>query len=292
MIARILIRTLVATLLLTAVEARAEEPKALDPLKFFANPVTQALAPGAFAVQADAVTALQALARVAPAQRAALVAAIRADAELAHGVNAYPTLGWERQRALLEKLVQVESAVFGVSPPKLTLHPPEEASPRAAFFEFDVDQPGTGTVHLWASALTEEPSPHAALLFAIHETRHSWQFQIAFGTAPGEHDPALKAAFAAGFRAQKALGRKLSFCDFCTMHHEHEAFQTGNQVIGELTGWTADTNGMGSWSSQFDGQGAPRIDLLALAAEFGPEGLLAAFNERERGQFEEMGGKR
>jgi hypothetical protein len=273
-----------------AVSPASGEERALDPARFFANPTVQALAPGAFAVQAESVPVLEKLARVVPAQRAALVAAIRADAELAGGIAQWGTLGWPRQKALLERLVALEARVFGVQPPILKIHEPEEAGPGPAYFEFDTEAGGTGTVHLWPSALAEEPSPHAAVMLAIHETRHSWQFQVAFGAKHG-CDSTVKAAFAAGFRAQKALNRKLSFCDFCTMHHEHEAFETGNQVIGELTGWTADTQGMGCWSSQFDAQGAPRIDLLALAREFGPQGLTAAFNERERGQFVEMGGR-
>ncbi|MEB3195943.1 MAG: hypothetical protein VKP62_01960 [Candidatus Sericytochromatia bacterium] len=93
-----------------------------------------------------------------------------------------------------------------------------------------------------------------------------------------------------GVVGEQALAGKLSFCDFCPMHHEHEAFQTGNQVVGALTGWKADTRDMGVWRSQFDAQGRPRLDLLALARQVGPAGLLAAFNERERGQFLELGG--
>lgn len=282
---------IIARLPLTLVLTAALMNRALDPARFFANPATQALAPGAFAVQAESVPVLESLERLVPAQRAALVEAIRADPDLAAGVARFPDLTWPERRALIEKLVPLEARVFGANPPVLNIHGPDEAGPGPAFFEFDPDAPGTGTVHLWPSALAEEPSPHAALMLAIHETRHSWQFQVAFGTAPGAPcDPAIAAAFAAGFRAQKALGRKLSFCDFCTLHHEHEAFQMGNHVVGALTGWSADTTGMGCWSSQYDAHGAPLIDLIALARQHGAAGMTAAFNEAERGQFVQMGG--
>jgi hypothetical protein len=293
--------------------ARAAE-RALDPARFFANAQVQSTMPAAFALQSvsdarsasreipgehghgsavavrSSFPALEAVARVAPAQRAALVNAIRGDAELTAAVAEFPALGWARQRAVLERVMALECQVMGATPPPLVVHGEDEIGPGPAYFEFDADAGGTGIVHLWPRELAAEESEYAALLLTIHETRHSWQFQLAFG-AGGQSEPVLAAAFAAGFRAQKALGRKLSFCDFCTMHHEHEAFQTGNQVVGELTGWTASTTGMGCWSSQFDAQGKPLIDLLALAREVGAERLLEAFNEREKGQFVELGGQ-
>lgn len=275
------------TRILVALVAMSVGVRAMDPARFFANPEVQALACGAFAVQAQSVGPLEDIESISVEHRKMLVAAIRTDEGLMGEVSGFGTLGWPRQRAVIERVMKLQCAVFGCAVPPLVVHD-GEAGHGPAFFEFDPDRPGTGVVHLWPLALAEESSPHAALMFAIHETRHSWQFQLAF---PGRHGcpaPTVGAAFAAGFRAQKALKGKLSFCDFCTMHHEHEAFTTGNYVVGALTGWTADTRGMGCWSSQFDGAGRPRIDLVALAREVGPEALLSAFNEREKGQFQEM----
>ena len=286
-------QTLALTVILGLAGAALAAPgtRALDPARFFANEQVQAQAPGAFAVAADALPVLEAIERVAPAQRAALVSAIRGQADLAAEVAAFPGIGWTRQLAVLKRVMELECRANGVATPALVVHDPEETGHGPAFFEFDPEHPGTGTVHLWPHALAEEPSGYAALLFTVHETRHSWQFQTAFSSAPGAADPVLVAAFAAGFRAQKALGRKLSFCDFCTMHHEHEAFQSGNQIVGELTGWTVSQAGMGCWSSQFDAVGHLKIDLVSLARAVGAANLRTAFNEREKGQFVEEGGQ-
>lgn len=259
---------------------------ALDPAKFYANAEVQGRMPEAFVLTPAGFPAHEAAERTAAPQRARLVAAIQGDRVLAQAVAAWPTLPWARQRPVLERIVALESEVFGVQAPPLVIH--EEPGRGPAFFEFDVAKPGTGTVHLWPKALAEEPEPYAALLLTIHETRHSWQFQTAFA-AGARRDATLAKGLAAGFEAQTALAGKLSFCDFCTMHHEHEAFRTGNAVVGALTGWTADTRGMGCWSSQLDGAGRPKIDLVALAKAVGPAGLLAAFNAQEAAQFAELG---
>lgn len=267
-------------------------PKALDPARFFANPAIQALAPGAFAVQADAVPVLKGIAKVAPGHRTELVLAIRKEPALMADIQAWATIGWDRQLAAIKQIMELECVANRCATPPLVVHGDDEIGNGPAFFEFDPEKPGTGIVHLWPRAIREDANPYAGLLLAIHETRHSWQFQIAF---PAKHgcvvvDPEVKAGFAAGFRAQKALSRKLSFCDFCTMHHEHEAFQTGNYVVGMLTGWSVDTNDMGCLSSQFDGTGIVKLDLLKIAEQNGAENILTNFNTLETPQFISFGG--
>lgn len=286
-------RLIFITGFLTLLGAAHAEPRlrALDPARFFASPVVQGEMPLAFAVQAGAVPMLEVLQPIAERHRAALVAAIRADAELLAGVRDFPATSWPGRAVLLRRLVELECQVMGAAVPPFILHEEEDPGRRSAFFEFDPDQGGTGTVHLWPKSFADDPAPYSPLLLALHETRHSWQFQVAFGNLDPSIPDEVVAGFAAGFRAQKQLAGRLSFCDFCTMHHEHEAFQTGNQVIGELTSWTADTTGMGCWSSQFDATGQPRIDLLDLARQVGPARLIEAFNEAEKGQFVEMGGQ-
>ena len=279
-----------------AAEHFTAEPKAMNAAQFFANPEVQALAPGAFAVQASAVPALKAIARTAPLQRDALLASIHADSGLSAEIAAWPTIGWPRQLAAIKRVMELECEANQCALPPLVVHD-DEIGHGPAFFEFDPDQPGTGTVHLWPKALAEEKSPYASLLLAIHETRHSWQFQLAFSGARtstkhgcGLPDPDLVSGFAAGFRAQKKLGRKLSFCDFCTMHHEHEAFQTGNYVVGMLTGWSVDTNDMGCWSSQFTPAGLSKIDLLGIVSQYGADQLLTVFNTLEKPHYISLGG--
>lgn len=65
-----------------------------------------------------ALPALEAIDRIAPAQRQALVAAIRADRALAADVLTFPTLGWDRQRALIERIMALESKAFGAERPQ------------------------------------------------------------------------------------------------------------------------------------------------------------------------------
>ena len=251
--------------------------------KFFAGTETQAGAPGAFAVGADALPFLEAVERTAIPEREALVKAIRADARLHAAIRRFGTLTWEERLPVLKRVMALEARVMGFQAPPLVIG---EGTSRVAFFDFDLSKPGsTGTVMLYPEALAREANPYAALLLLIHETRHSKQFQLAFAPEPTGDEQVLAAGYRAAFAAQKALAGRFSFCDFCTLHHEHEAFQTGNYVVGALTGWTVETADMGVLSSQFDERGRPRLDLLALARRVGPKRLLAAFNEREEPQF-------
>lgn len=289
-------KTLLLTLAALALTACGRAPLPLAPAhrapaleardakraKFFANAATQAKAPGAFAVGEDALPFLEAVARQAPPEREALVAAIRADGRLHAAIRRFPALSWEERLPVLKRVLALEAEVMGFEAPPLVI---AEGASRAAYFDFDLSRPGTGTVMLYPEALAKEANPYTALLLLIHETRHSKQLQLAFAEAPSGDERVLAAGYRAAFTAQKALAGQLSFCDFCTLHHEHEAFQTGNYVVGALTDWKVETADMGVLSSQFDAEGAPRLDLLALARRVEPKRLLPAFNEREEPQF-------
>lgn len=261
----------------------AQAAKALDPARFFASPTVQAQAPLAFAQQPAALEALKAMDAAAPAERRALIRALEADAGVKRDIARFGALGWDARLAALRKVMAIECKVMGIQAPPLVIG---TGKARAAYFEFDPARPGTGRVFLYPEALAEEADPYAALLLLMHETRHSAQFQLAYGDRQGP----LAAGYKAAFEAQKRLEGKLSFCDFCSLLNEHEAFQMANFVVGELAGGKADTSGMGCLSSQYDTQGRLRIDLVALAEEVGPAGVLAAFNRLERPQFEQFGG--
>src|SRR5687767_325309 len=102
------------------------QDRALDPARFYANKAIQDLAPGAFAVQASAVPMLEALERIAPAHRNALVAAIRGDAALSAEIAAWPTIGWPRQLAAIRTIMQLECAAMNAEVPPLVVHGPDE----------------------------------------------------------------------------------------------------------------------------------------------------------------------
>jgi hypothetical protein len=260
--------------------------RAADPAKFFANARVQGQMPMAFAVQAAALPALTAMTRDAAPERDALVAAIRADRPLKSAIDRFATLTWAERLPVLRRVMAIECRVMGIPAPPLVIG---EGDQRAAYFDFDPAHPDTGRVILYPDGLAKEANPYAALLLLVHETRHSAQFQQAY--APGASDPA-SLGFKAAFEAQRRLAGQLSFCDFCTLLNEHEAFQSANEVVGRLTDWRVDTHDMGCLSSQYDAKGRLRIDLVALAAEVGPAKVLGAFNQLEKPHWEQLTGGR
>lgn len=267
----------------TAQRAAVQTASRANPDRFFAKAETLAQAPGAFAIQAESIPALTELAKEGK-QRDALVAAIRQDAVLTRQISGFASLTWDQRLPVLKRVMALESKTMGFTQPPLVIADGDE---REAFFDFNPDQPGTGTVKLWPAALAKDSNPYAALLLLVHETRHSWQFQRAFGTRHRADDFVAK-GFQAAFRAQRDLSGKMTFCDFCTLLNEHEAFQTGNYVVGKLTNWTVDTVDMGCFSSQFEAPGRLKLDILDLAKQVGPQGLLAAFNAGEKVQFDAL----
>jgi hypothetical protein len=258
--------------------------RALTPERFFASADTQAKAPAAFAQQSAALPALRAMAADSAAARQEILTGFRGDKTLAAGLAQFPKLTWEERLPLLKRVMAVECRAMGIQAPPLVIG---EGHAREAYFEFDPAHPGTGRVFLYPEGLARETDPYAALLLLVHETRHSAQYQRAFDAH--RHD-ALSAGYKAAFEAQKRLEGKLSFCDFCSLLNEHEAFQTANFVVGALTDGKADTSGMGCLSSQFDAHGQLKIDLVAIADRLGPAAVLAEFNRLEQPQFEAFGG--
>lgn len=270
----------------TAATARAQ---ALDPVRFFSNAATEAKAPGAFAPQPEAHAFLEAAASVTQPTRDALVDAIQADATLSDQVARFDKLTWEQQVPVLRSVAALEARVMGFQLPPVEIQ--TGPNPIPSFFDFDPAKPGTGKVILYPDAIAKESNKWTALLLTVHEVRHSGQFQLAFGA---RHRDAAQQALADGFKAsfvaQRAMSKQLTYCDFCSLLNEYEAFQTGNYVVGKLTNWTVDTSDEGCLSSQFDKSGQPIIDLLALTAQVGPAKLLDAFNQAEQPQFKAFGG--
>lgn len=259
-------KNLIASLILTTAAATTTAQAA----DFYVNQAIQALAPAAFATQPEGVARLHELELGAAADRERLVAAIRADVELAAAVAAWGALSIDEQVPFLRRIFALEWRTLGIQEPGLEIGP--GVTRGAAFFEFDLANPGPGKILLNTTALANEDDPYTSLLLLIHETRHAAQFQ-------GDY---LRAAF----QAQGDLRGRLSFCDFTLLLNEYEAFRFANFVVGKLTDWRVDTLSMGTFASQFDATGQPRIDLEALSATVGPEGLLEAVNAAEVEQFE------
>lgn len=251
----------------------------LDP-KFFASAEKQARAPKAFALQPAALAFHQA--HDSSADRVALAGALQADPVLAESLRTFDRLTPEQQLPVLQQVFAIECQTLGITPPELIM---TEDAP-AAFFEFNLEKPDAGKVFI--NPRKNEGFESLALL--VHETRHSLQFQQAFGLLEGA-DPAVAEGWRAAFQAQRELSSQLSFVDFCSLLNEYEAFQFGNSVVGAVTGGKADSVGMGTLASQYDEQGNLQVDLRQLFAEVGPEGVLDHFNQLSKGQYDQLYGK-
>ncbi len=189
----------------------------------------------------------------------------------------------------LERIFQLEWQSFGIAPPTLIID--EISYPgKTVYFDFDPEQPSSGTVYLHPSKISKM-GPYAALAFLIHETRHSYQFQLA--NAPQKS--VLQHHYWHAFKAQKAAAPgTLSFADFLTLVNEYEAFQFGNYVVNNLTEGKFNQDSMGTFASQFDETGSLKIDLPKLFHEqdnqqnndnsSSHDSVLARFNQAQQAQ--------
>jgi hypothetical protein len=266
----------------SATSVKAKNSETLDP-KFFARRDMQALMPEAFSLTTQSLPMLSALQSESQPKREALIQAIRRDPSLHQRIRGFATLNWDAQEAVLKQVFTLECRILGITPPELAF---DTTLKGPAYFDFDLTRPGAGRVLLNPTELAKESNPYAALLLLIHETRHSAQLQLAFDPQRSGAYPAK--GYRAAFEAQKKHSKQLNFSEFCSLHNEYEAFQFGNYVVGALTDWTVDTLDMGCFSSQFDKQGRLKIDLLAIAQTVGGDGLLDAFNERQKEQYRKL----
>lgn len=272
---------LVAALPPTVTATERSDNGPLDP-KFFAHAEIEAEAPEAFVLQRMGLPSLDEIARQAPTERKALIAAIRADKKLFSAITRFPHLNWDERISVLKYVFALECEVLGIRAPELIFD--SERIRGAAYFDFDPEKPDAGRVILNPKALAKEENPYTALLLLIHETRHSAQFQAAFSNGAASKTK-LAQSYRAAFRAQLRLKGRLSFVDFLSLFNEFEAFQFANYVVGALTNWTVREMDMGTFASQYDEHGHLKIDLLALARESEGNSLLDAFNELEKEQY-------
>ncbi len=215
----------------TSTEAFAEP---LDP-KFFANASFQNQFPGAFALQEESLAFVERSFFETLSDGDRLIDAIRNHSRLLQDVLDFSTLSPEQKRQTLQDVFQLEVSTSGFQAPELVL---DDQAARSAFFDFDPKHPGNGRVILNPAKLFSSSNPYEALALLIHETRHSYQFQLAFKSQDAAKRIETQRAFQPGFVTQKQIfeqSLRVSFCDFLTLNHEYEAFLYGNYVLETLT---------------------------------------------------------
>lgn len=271
--------TLISVLLTLSLVTRAQQ-QPVDP-SFFANAQIQQTAPDAFAVQEASIPFLKLQRAAIQKEVLTLVASIRNDRNLALAIAGFKNLNLNQKTEVMKLTFAHVTKSLGITPPVLVL---DNSFKNATYFDFDLKNPGPGRVILSPKELAAMPNPYSPLLYLIHETKHSAQYQLAFlkRSAPSN---ALAKGYKAAFNAQKNLTGKLSFCDFLTLVNEYDAFQYGNAVVSLLTNGQSLDDTMGTFASQFDVRGALKIDLLKLYEHYGSLGFLPAFNRLEIPQW-------
>lgn len=269
---------------MTALAGESAE-KSLD-RRYFANKDVQVLRPEAFALQPESKEFLLSIKDHSLKEQKSLVELIKSDEELSLKIKNFSSLTDSQKEDALRKVFALEVKALNIKAPKLIIA--SDVIKGEAYFDFDLSNPGTGTVIINLEAIKKDPNPYTALMLLIHETRHSAQLQKAFD--PSLENEAEALGFKAAFHAQKELGSKLSsFSDFLTLNNEYEAFSFGNYVVGSLTNWTVDTLGMGTYASQYNTDESFKIDLhkLFLGVEAGEikDSVLDEFNRQENAQY-------
>ncbi len=259
----------------------------LDPA-FFANEDFQVQFPGASVLHGDSLAFLEGSLQRTFREANTLIRSIQRRPALVRAIRDFGQLPPKARIQVLKDVFRLETRLSGYPAPALIL---DDTAKRSTFFDFDPAKPDTGKVILNLAKLFADPNPYAALLFLIHETRHSYQFQVGFSVghpvSPSDH-----LAYQKGFQAQREIfdtARKVSFCDFLTLNQEYEAFLFGNIVMEILTRGAVDTSGMGTLASQYLPRSGLRLHLPKLAISLGAgQDLLDAFNQAEKSQYAEM----
>ncbi|TLU66777.1 hypothetical protein FE810_04520 [Thalassotalea litorea] len=267
----------------TQLNAEGQSEIAIKRAKFFANEQLQQQAPGAFVLQPQAREFVNSAEQKTYQQADDLVTAILAHPLLNKAITKWPELTIEQQIPYLKEIFKLEHQVLNIEPPTLLIDTTTYPN-RAVNFVFKTDFSGkiidTGTVYLNPEKLKSQPH-YGPLAFVIHETRHSYQYQL----AQLDQSDALSQGYKQAFIAQKQLSG-FSFSDFLTLNNEYEAFLFGNYVVGRLTNWQVDMVNMGTFASQFDNKGVLKINLKAMAKKHAArQSILPAYNRAAETQF-------
>ncbi|MDO6775139.1 MULTISPECIES: hypothetical protein [unclassified Shewanella] len=250
---------------------------------FYANNEFQQQAPTAFALQPESQNFLAPAYDMTIHHADELLLKIADDKALSDAIKRWFTLSFEQQIPWLRKVFTLEIETFkqqlpSFIAPKLLIDNHSYPN-KMVYFDFDITQPDSGIVYLNPQKLATEDR-YAALALLVHETRHSFQFQLA-----AKQDSQLANGYWAAFSAQKQL-KGLGFSDFLTLLNEYEAFQFGNYVVGKLTDWQIDMIAMGTFASQYDQQGVLKIDLISLGNNGSALSLLEQYNQLAKTQYQ------
>lgn len=248
-----------------------------EPAKFYANEALQKQTPTAYALSESNIPWLEQAHKQRQLDAEKLVNALKQNKALYKKLMNWEALSFEQRMALLPEVFAIEIQSFAITAPTLvinnTLYPQ-----RAVNFVFDVRYPGAGLVYLNPDKL-KEMEVYAPLAFLLHETRHAYQFQLAF-----KEQNLLAKGYLSAFKTQSNLSGA-SFSDFLTLLNEYEAFQFGNQVLELLTDGKFESAMMGTFASQFNEHNHLKIDLLELAKEPQKGNLLERFNAAMKEQY-------
>jgi len=276
--------------------ALTEAARAMPPENFYARKDFQDSAPGSFILQPDAAAFVADLASATVADVEMLLTIVQARPELWKALQNLPSLERRQFQAALQQVHDLEIKLFGIRP-RIVF---DDTYPRAAFFKFNIaDENDPGTIILNLSDPYMVKNPYSALSLLVHETRHAYQLAWARKRGNGAFDRRIAGAFYNAFRAQEVL-KGFSFLDFCTLTNEFEAFQFASLFIGRLTGFTVSDPSLGSYASQFHGDGTLKIDLARLHQTWSltmpdprklSEKLYGEFNRREEAQLNELNQK-
>lgn len=249
-----------------------------EPAKFYANEALQKQTPTAYALSESNIPWLEQAHKQRQLDAEKLVNALKQNKALYTKLMNWEALSFEQRMALLPEVFAIEIQSFAITAPTLvinnTLYPQ-----RAVNFVFDVRYPGAGLVYLNPDKL-KEMEVYAPLAFLLHETRHAYQFQLAF-----KEQNLLAKGYLSAFKTQSNLSGA-SFSDFLTLLNEYEAFQFGNQVLELLTDGKFESAMMGTFASQFNEHNHLKIDLLELAKDTQKGSLLERFNAAMEEQYQ------
>jgi hypothetical protein len=252
---------------------------------FYASAEVQAMRPQGFALQSESVNFVRLAKRISLQQASQLIEKLKNNAELMADIQNFSSFTPMEQVPVLEAVFAVEVEAMGIKAPKLVI---DLNYPRGAFFEFDIDSQGPGTVFINPQK-TFADNPLMSLSLLIHETRHSLQLQMAqAGNGQRGMRGPMGSAYYNAFKAQNELQGQLSFSDFLTLNNEYEAFLFGNYVIHKLFQGSVDMITMGTFASQFNQQGELKIDLDQLHQQ-SPGGILEEFNLLQKEQARLLG---
>lgn len=263
---------------IAVISALAVMPSAFaDAGKFYANEAMQAKSPKAYALSELNQAWLKQAHHIRSQDAKRFFNALKQESQLFASLIDWPNLSFEQRMSLLPKVFAIECQVLQMVCPELVINNSLYPT-RAVNFVFDIKAPGSGLVYLNPDKL-KAMETYAPLAFLIHETRHAYQFQLAFN-----EETLLAQGYREAFTTQ-AQQAGFSFSDFLTLLNEYEAFQFGNQMIGLLVNWQVDMPNMGTFASQFDAQGKLKIDLLQLAKVNSTMSLLEAYNQKAKAQY-------